>query len=312
MTDDGSSSSHLAVVAAFIGNGLIAVSKGVLALATGSAAMAAEFFHSLADTTNQALLLYGLSCARKPPDDAHPFGYGKERYFWTFVVALLIFVIGSCYSVYRGISTILHPHSLHNLTSSYLVLALAFVIESVPLTIAYRAFQRRRTHRSLFQSIRHSKDSALFTVLFEDSAAMLGIIIAATGLLVSELTGNFIYDGLASVLIGLLLAAVATFVGFESKQLLIGEGVTQRNKARIRAAIDRHPKVIRSMELLTMHLAPNEVLINTNVHFVDDLTTDELEQITDELEQAIRQVVPIATQIFIEPDGDPPRADRPA
>ena len=210
------------IYAAFAGNLLIAVTKFGAAIVTGSSAMLSEAVHSLVDTGNQGLLLYGLRRAQRPPDEAHPYGYGMELYFWTFVVAILIFGLGAGVSVYEGVQGLLHPHAITNPAISYVVLAVAMVFEAGAWTIAFREFRKQKGRAGYIESIRRSKDPTVFTVLLEDSAAMLGLVFAFIGILAGQLLEMPALDGVAAICIGAILALVAALLAYEAKGLLIG------------------------------------------------------------------------------------------
>ena len=216
-------SSKKVILAALIGNSLIAVTKFAAAAFTGSSAMLSEGIHSLVDTGNQVLLLYGLKRANKPPDELFPFGYGKEIYFWCFVVAILIFAVGAGVSLYEGVHHIRSPQPLHNVMVNYVVLALAMVFEGAAWYYAIRAFTRAKGKWGYLEAVQRSKDPSLFVVLFEDSAAMIGLIVAFLGIALTQLTGIEQFDGIASVIIGLILAGTAIWLAYETKGLLIGE-----------------------------------------------------------------------------------------
>lgn len=292
--------SRLAVVAAFIGNGAIAVAKFVVAGLTGSAAMLSEGFHSVADTGNQGLLLFGMRSARREPDARHPFGRGKEVYFWGFMVAVMLFVGGAVLSFNHGIEALRDPHELGNLTPNFIVLAVAFVIEGFVFTVALREFNRTRGTRSIWRSIRDTKDTSTLVVLLEDSAAMLGLVIATVGLLISQVTGDPRWDGVASLLIGALLAAVAIVLAQETRLLLIGEAATRSDRAAMRARMLSLAQVESVGRLLTMHMGPDQILVNADVDLVDGLTDKEVEIAIDDVEAAIREVLPQARDIFVE------------
>jgi cation diffusion facilitator family transporter len=301
------SSAVRAVYAALLGNGLIAVFKFVAAWQTGSSAMLAEGLHSLADTGNQVLLLLGLRLSQRPPDVRHPFGYGKDRFFWAFVVAMSMFTVGAAFSIREGIERLFHPQPLENLIWNYAALGFAVVFETFALRIAFREFRGLVKNQSLWSAVRNVKDPALLTVLFEDTAALVGIILAAGGITAAALTGNYIFDGLASVLIGVVLAAVAFVLAVESRDMLLGESATERDKERMMEAIKGVPEVEKVIELLTMHIAPDDILVNLSVNFRDDLTTDQLEMAIDRIEREVRKAVPEVNRIFIEaetPSGE--------
>ncbi len=288
------------IYAALVGNSLIAVSKFVAAAMTGSSAMLSEAIHSVVDSGNQLLLLNGIRLAKKKPDERHPFGYGMELYFWTFVVAILIFGIGAGLSFYEGIKHYLHPEPISNPSVNYVVLILAMVFEGVAWTIAYREFNRVRGDMPLFEAVRHSKDPTVFTVLFEDSAAMLGLLIALLGVFGSHIFGWHALDGLASIGIGLVLAGVAILLAIESKGLLIGESAEPRILADLRDLLDGDVRIHRTNEILTMHLGPEEILLNTSLDFVGSLSADDVEAAIAEIEKEVKSRHPSIRRVFIE------------
>ena len=229
------SGSKLVIIAALVGNSLISITKFAAASITGSSAMMSEGIHSLVDTGNQGLLLYGMKRAAKPPDEDFPFGHGKEIYFWSFVVAILIFALGGGISIYEGIQHIQHPEPISNPMVNYIVLGLALVFEGAAWYFAFREFNRTRGRWGYFEAIQRAKDPSIFVVLFEDSAAMLGLIVAFAGVWISEATGILIFDGIASVIIGLILVGTSIWLAYETKGLLIGESA---NKSVIRGIRD--------------------------------------------------------------------------
>lgn len=293
------------VIAAIIGNGAIMVLKFVAAFISHSSAMLAEAFHSLADTGNQALLLLGFTLSARPADEKHPFGYGKERYFWAFVVAMGIFTVGATFSVYEGVMRIKESHPIRNYYLPFVVLAFAFVFEFFPWKMAVKQFWGMREGRSLLQTFKDSRDPALITVLLEDSAALIGVIIASLGIGLTILTGSAIYDGIASIAIGVVLTMVAFFLALESRDLLIGESASRRDRAKIRKILHSFPEVERVLELLSMHIGPDEVLLNMNLEFRDGLTTAQIEKLVDDIERAIMEQLPKVKRIFIEADTPP-------
>lgn len=291
------------IYAALIGNSLIAICKFVAAGITGSSAMLSEAIHSVVDSGNQLLLLHGIRRARRAPDEKHPFGYGMELYFWTFVVAILIFAIGSGLSFYEGVQHLLHPEPMTNPTVNYVVLALSMVFEGVAWTIAYREFSRTRGDASILSAIRHSKDPTVFTVLFEDTAAMIGLLIAFVGVMGSHLFGIHEMDGIASIGIGTVLAAVAVLLAIESKGLLIGEGADPATVRDISTIFDADARISRTNEILTMHFGPNEILLNASFDFVDGLPAEEVEAAISEFEREIKKRHPSIRRVFIEAQG---------
>ena len=299
---DSKPASRPAIIAALIGNLLIAVTKGIAAAITGSSAMLSESVHSLVDTGNEVLLLYGQKRSSRPPDEIHPFGYGRELYFWCFVVALLIFALGAGISIYEGIVHIRHPEAITKPIINFIVLGLAFAFESVTWFVAWRAFQKARGEGSFWHVIRDSKDPTMFMVLFEDSAALIGIVIAAIGTaLAVELDAPWI-DGTASILIGFVLAAVAIVLARESKNLLIGERADPELQKAIREAADRE-KCVRSVDrVLTTHMAPDQVIASMDVEFADELTIPDVEKLIGRIEGGLRERHPELSRVFIRPE----------
>jgi cation diffusion facilitator family transporter len=296
----------LAVVGALVVNALIAVLKFVAAAVTGSSGMMAEALHSLADTANQIFLLLGLRFYRRPASEKHPFGHGKERFFWSFIAAIFIFGVGATYAIYEGVVKLYHPHPPERVVWAYAVLAGSFLLEAVSISIAVYQETGEARHEGLSfrEYLRESKDPTAKTVLFEDSAALVGILIAAAGLYLSEHhvgpeSGAY-WDGLASITIGAVLAVVAFLLARTSRGLLLGEAATEKVRETIRRAILSHPNVVEVVELLTMHLAPKQILINAHVNFRDDLETDEIERTINEIEQSIRAAEPMVDMIFLE------------
>jgi len=296
----------LAVLGALFANGLIAVLKFAAAVITGSSGMMAEAFHSVADTTNQVFLLLGLRFYKRPASDKHPFGYGKERFFWSFIAAIFIFGVGATYAIYEGIEKLRHPHPPTNLKWAYWVLGISFVLESCSIALAIYQEVKEAHHEGLtfMQYLRESKDPTAKTVLFEDSAALIGIIIAATGLVLTDYqvggeVGAY-WDGLASIMIGLVLAVVAFVLARASRGLLLGEAANKKVLAKIQDAIEGHPNVERVQELLTMHLAPKQILINAHVKLRDNLVTGDILKSIEEIEDRIKRAEPKVEMIFLE------------
>jgi len=296
----------LAVLGALFANAVIAILKLVAAVITGSSGMMAEALHSIADTTNQVFLLLGLRFYKRPASKKHPFGYGKERFFWSFIAAIFIFGVGSTYAIYEGIVKLSHPHAPENLKWAYWVLGFSFLLEGASIALAIYQETKEAHHDGMtfFAYIRESKDPTAKTVIFEDSAALLGIIIAAAGLYLTEHhsgPGDGAYwDGVASILIGVVLAIVAFVLARTSRGLLLGEAASPQSRRAIRAAIESHPNVVKLIELLTMHLAPRQILINAHVNLRDDLVTDDIERTNEEIESLIRQAEPKVEMIFLE------------
>ena len=295
-----SASSKKVIYAALFASAAIAVSKGAASVYTGSSAMLSEAIHSVVDTGNQGLLLYGGRRAAKPADVEHPFGYGMELYFWTFVVAILIFAGGSGISVYEGVEKIRHPHAVSDAFVNYIVLAFALVFEAVAWAIAYREFRRTQDGRGFFAAVRRSKDPTIFTVLFEDTAAVLGLLIAAVGIFLSDVLEMPILDGVASVGIGVVLAITAAVLAYECKGLLIGEGASQAVVRGIGDIVGADPRIKQTNEVLTLHFGPVDVLLNISLDFVDEIDANEVERAISELERRIKDRFPEITRVFIE------------
>ena len=288
------------VVAALIGNGLIAITKFGAAAYTGSSAMLSEAIHSVVDTCNQGLILFGIRQSKKPADETHPFGYGMELYFWTFVVAILIFAVGAGVALYEGIAKIRNPHPVGNAFINYIVLGAAMVFEAVAWWLAYKEFRSRKGHRTYVSAVRDSKDPALFTVLFEDTAAMLGLMIAFAGIALGQALDMPVFDGIASVVIGVILAIVAAVLAFECKGLLVGEAAKRPVIRGIRAIVQSRPGVKAVNELLTMHLGPEDLLVNLSIDFEDGISSQVVEAAISSLEVEIKDSYPEVKRLFIE------------
>jgi cation diffusion facilitator family transporter len=293
-------SSKTAIYAALVGNALIAVTKFAAASYTGSAAMMSEGIHSLVDTGNQVLLLYGIKRASRPASAEFPFGHGKEIYFWSFVVAMLIFALGGTVSIYKGWQHLAHPAEISSLAINYVVLSLALVFEGAALWVAFREFNRSRGSRSIVDAIRRGKDPTLFVVVFEDSAALLGLLIALIGLFLYQLTGNTIFDGLASMLIGVVLVLTAIALAIESKNLLIGESADPRIVRSIRETLTADSAVVSVNEVATLHMGPEFIVATLSIDFVDTLTAGELETTVTELNGKIKAIDQRIQRVFIE------------
>ncbi|MBT8047691.1 MAG: cation transporter [Xanthomonadales bacterium] len=293
-------SSKIAIYGAIAANSAIAVCKFVAAFFTGSSAMLSEGIHSLVDTGNGVLLLFGIGLSKKPPDESHPFGYGNEIFFWSFVVAILIFALGGGIAIYEGIQHLLHPRELANVQWNYVVLILAMIFEASALRVALKAFETTRRNRPFFQALKESKDSATIAVVVEDSAALAGLIIALLSVFLGQVTGWVYFDGLGSVLIGVLLVGVSFFFAVECKALLVGEGLGAANVEKIQMILEQDPVVSSHRRPLSLYFGPNEVLVNLDVHFIDGLTSDEIEQSIDRIEARIKTAVPRVNRIYIE------------
>ena len=304
------SASKPVIYAALIGNALITVTKFVAATMTGSSAMLSEGIHSFVDTGNQFLLLFGLRQARKPPDPQHPFGHGKEIYFWGFVVAILIFAVGVGLSLYEGVSHLLHPRHSENPLVNYVVLGLAFVFEGAAWLFALKAFRRAKGSAGYFEAVHKGKDPSMFIVLFEDSAAMLGLVVAFLGIWLSQFTGDPRFDGAASIVIGLILAVTAIWLAWETKGLLIGESANRPVVEGIRKLVGAHSGVAHVNEVLTMHMGPEFILVNLSVDFVDPATADEVEKTVAQIDREIKASFPNVQRVFIEAEARRTQVER--
>lgn len=292
-----------AIYAAIAGNFAIAVTKFAAATVTGSSAMLAEGIHSLVDTGNGGLLLLGRARSRRPADERHPFGYGKEIYFWALIVAILIFALGGGISMYEGILHMQHPTPLKDPTWNYVVLGLAVMFEGAALTVAAREFRAQKGEQSFWQAVRASKDPTTFTVLLEDTAAMLGILTAFVGIFLAHALEMPVLDGLASVVIGLILASIAVLLAYESKGLLVGEGADPATLDAVRDLVEADPHVVRMDAPLTMHFGPQTVLLAMDLQFAPALSAPEIETVVDRLERTIREQYPEIKRIYIEADS---------
>jgi cation diffusion facilitator family transporter len=303
-----SESSTSAVYGALAANLLIAISKFVAASFTGSSAMLSEGIHSVVDTGNQALLLLGIKRSRRPADPQHPFGYGKELYFWSLIVALLLFALGGGMSLYEGIIHIQRPEPMKDPMWNYIVLGLAGVFEGAAWWVAYKELKKEQQRKGFIKQMQASKDPAVFVVLFEDTAALLGVLIALLGVFLGHELNNPYFDGAASILIGLILGSVAILLARESKGLLLGEGAKPETFESIKKIILDDPAVSTLQDPLTMHFGPKEILLAVNVQFKPKLTAEEIEKAVDRLEKKVRDAHSDIKRIFIEAESISKRA----
>ncbi|MCK5933191.1 MAG: cation transporter [Fulvimarina manganoxydans] len=294
--------SRKAVIAAMGANLAIAVTKLVAAVFTGSSSMLAEGFHSIIDTANEGFLLIGLKRAKKPADEKHPFGYGSEVYFWSFLVAIIIFALGAGFSIFEGVEGLIagESESINSPLVALGVLALSFCFEGYSWSVAFREFQDRRRGNGLLRDFRDMKDPSIFVVLFEDSAACLGILIAAAGVGLAWGTGIPAFDAIGSILIGVLLGVTAVLLAIEVKGLLIGEAAGPEMEERIRDRIADQPEIIGVNELRTLHLGPSDVLLTMSLDFRDDVVSQRIETIVTEIERRVRDAFPIVRRVFVE------------
>jgi len=281
----------------------IALAKFVAAGITGSSAMLTEGVHSLVDSCNQLLLMYGQKRAAKPADAIHPGGYGRELYFWSFVVALLVFALGAGVSVYEGIQHFLNPEPAVSPLIAYGVLVVAFALEGGSTVAAFRKFNGARGGKSWWDALVFSKDASTVIVLLENGAAMTGLMLAGVGLALSELTGEPRFDGIASILIGVLLGMVAIFLAREAKGLLIGEAADPELIAGIRRAVSRQG-VMGVGEIITIHNAPEQIVATVSVDFDNRMTAGDVERIIDEIERALKSEFPAIYHIYVRPRED--------
>ncbi len=295
-----SASSKKVIFAALIGNFLIAVTKFIAFFITKSSAMLSEGVHSIVDTGNQVLLLYGLRRSKMPADERFPFGHGQEVYFWSFIVAILIFAVGAGVSIYKGVHHLMHPVSIQNPYINYIVLGLAMAFEGAAWYFAFTEFAKVKGKWGYIRAVQRGKDPTIFVVLFEDSAAMLGLIVAFLGVFLSQITANPLYDGVASIVIGLILAGTAAWLAFETKSLLIGESANPEVIQGIRKIAQSIGNIRHINEILTLHMGPEYILLNMSVDFDDALTAGDVEMTISRLDREIKQTYPRIKRIFVE------------
>ncbi|MCK2046766.1 cation diffusion facilitator family transporter [Chromohalobacter moromii] len=304
------------IYAAMGGNLLIAITKFVAAAFTGSSAMLSEGIHSVVDTGNQVLLLLGMKRASRPPSEQFPFGHGKEVYFWSFVVAILIFAVGAGVSIYEGVQHILHPEPMTSPLVNYIVLGLGILFEGASWAFALNAFRKTKGKWSYVQAVRRGKDPSMFVVVFEDSAALLGLIVALVGIALSQATGNPIFDGIASVVIGFVLGGTAIWLAAETKGLLIGESANRDVVETIRQLAGQADGVEAVNEVLTMHMGPDFILATLSIRFQRGLPAERIERAIAELDRAIKAEESMVKRVFVEAearadvDAPPPNDDK--
>jgi cation diffusion facilitator family transporter len=297
--------SKKAVIAALFGNLSIAIFKLVAALFSRSSSMLAESYHSMSDTLNQVLLLYGLKRSQREPDEWHRFGYGKEQFFWSFMVAIILFGIAGTLSVREGYHKFLHPEPISHIGLAYLAIAVGLIFEGYAFSIAIRSIRsemKTEQHRNLLEAIKQSKDPTTLTVLFEDVIALSGLLIAAVAITLVHFTGILILDAIASILIGVLLMVFALILALETKNLLVGEAVSRLKRRKILQAVCSFSEVKEVISLKTMHLSSEEVLVTLEINYQDDLIVDELEKVNDRIEKKIIDIVPRA-KVYLEAEN---------
>lgn len=291
-----------AILAAMAANAGIAVAKFVAYLVTGSASLLAESIHSVADTSNQGLLLLGGRRARRLADDRHQFGYGRERYFWAFVVAMVLFALGGLFSIYEGVEKIRHPHEVESLGWAIGVLVFAIVAESLSFRTAIVGARTVKGRRSWWEFVRKSRSPELPVVLLEDAGALIGLVFALIGVGLAAITGNVVWDGIGTLAIGVLLVAISIVLTVEMKSLLIGEAATEEHVTALVTAVERVSSVNRVIDLKTQHIGPEELLVAGKLEFDHSLTNPQLSDAIDEVERSIRKAVPLTSHIYLEPD----------
>ena len=294
-----------AIIAAMFANLGIAVAKFIAWIVSGSASMLAEAIHSLADTGNQILLLLGGRLSKRRADADHPFGYGRERYVYAFLVSIILFTVGGLFSISHGIEKLQHPHALENVWVPVTVLLISIVLESFSLRTAIRESNHvRGKDQSWVSFVRHAKAPELPVVLLEDIAALIGLVFALLGVTLTAITGNSVYDAVGTLLIGSLLVLVAIVLGIETKSLLVGEGATMADHDRILAALEGGPQVERVIHMKTLYLGPEELLVAAKLGFASDRLLGEIAHDIDVIEARVREAVPTARVIYLEPDID--------
>jgi cation diffusion facilitator family transporter len=296
-------SSKKVIFAALIGNSLIAVTKFIAASLTGSSAMLSEGIHSLVDTGNQILLLHGLKQANRPADKYFPYGHGKEIYFWSFVVAILIFALGAGISLYEGYHHVIHPTEMTNPMINYIVLSLALVFEGGSFYVAAKEFKAAKGKLGYFEAVKKGKDPSIFVVLFEDAAAMLGLLIALLGIIAAQITGIAMFDGIASMIIGVILAITAFWMAIETKSLLIGESADPAIVDDIYSMIEQMDHIDCANEVLTLHMGAAYILVNISADFKSGISSDQVEQTIATLDNQIKAKYSDVKRIFIEAES---------
>ncbi|MER9346429.1 cation diffusion facilitator family transporter [Mesorhizobium sp. M0227] len=297
----GHGGSKKVIYAALAGNFAIALTKFAAAAFTGSSAMLSEGVHSLVDTGNGGLLLYGMHRAARPADRTHPLGHGRELYFWSFIVALLVFALGAGVSFYEGVIHMMAPEPVANGKVNYIVLGLSFLFEGSSWLVALREFRKQKGKQGWLRAVQSSKDPSVYTVLFEDSAALLGLIVAFAGILAAEVLEMPELDGAASIGIGLILGATAIFLARESKGLLIGEPASLEVQMKVLTIAQQDPAVQRANGVLTVHMGPAEIVAGLSIEFEDHLTAPEIEACVERLEAQLKKEMPEITRLFVKP-----------
>ncbi len=292
---------NASIYSALAANLLIAVTKFIAGGFTNSSSMISEGIHSMVDTVNQVLLLYGLKRSHKKPDVSHPFGYGRELYFWSFIVSILIFGLGGGISIYQGVNHIIKPEELGDPFWNYIVLASSFVFEGASLVIAIKEFNKVRNGQSWWSAIIRSKDPSSFLVLFEDGAAVLGLLIVFVFMLIGHNYNMPYMDGIASVLVGLLLVFVSAILARESRSLLMGEGIARNTQHKIRVLVEKDQAIIRVVNVLSTYQAPDDVVLLLIVEFNPDIDTEDITASIERVRLAIKTTFPLIKLVFVQP-----------
>ncbi|HEY8918972.1 MAG TPA: cation diffusion facilitator family transporter [Chitinophaga sp.] len=293
---------HTTIYAALVANLLIAVIKFISGFATRSSAMLSEAVHSLVDTANQLLLLLGIRNSKRKPDASRPFGYGKELYFWSFIVSILIFGVGGSVSIYQGIVHLRNPPPLEDPTWNYVVLALSFLFDGSSLVIAAREFNKVRGDSSWWMAIRRSKDPASFVVLFEDTAAVIGLLVVALFVYLGHLFNNPYFDGIASLIVGALLTIVSVLLARESRSLLMGEGISSTTQKQIIQLVEKDPAVLGVQHIFSTYQSPEEVMLMVMLSFKPDLDTEDIYDAIERIREAVKRAYPLVHYIIIQPE----------
>jgi len=295
--------SRKVVVAALVGNGAIAVSKLVAAYFSGSIAMLAEGAHSIADSANQALLLVGMGLSLRKEPERFPFGRSKERYFWAFVVALVLFFLGGVFAIYEGVRKLGDPHAPRSQLATLIVLLVSIGFEAASFTVALREFNKGRGNRTFFTALFHERDPTIPIVLLEDIGAVLGLVIAIVAVGLSWLLDSALADAIGSIVIGTLLCSIGSVLVYQTHDLLIGEAATPEMRARALEIVRATDGVEAVTQLLTMHLGPDTIVLALKVRFAPGSTLEEIERITDDIEERVRRELPAMKRIFVEADS---------
>lgn len=310
--ENGHTESRGAILAAFLANLGIAIAKFIGFLITSSSSLLAESIHSVADSSNQGLLFLGGVRAKRPPTPLHPFGYARSRYFWAFMVAVVLFCLGGLFSLYEGYEKIIHPHEISSPAVAFGIFGVAIVFEAFALRTAVRHARPHKGRLSWREYIRTSRSPELPVLLLEDSGALIGLVFATTGVALSQITGEPVFDGIGTLAIGILLVCIGIVLAIEMKSLLMGEAASDDILATLDRELVAPEGAERLTELLTQHLGPEELLVAAKVRFDDSLSGEEVAALINECERRVREAVPVARRIYIEPAQAPPPPEPPS